>query len=177
MTRRHFSTRGGAQVKIAARSPMSTAAATRRSPSSGVCEGKFQRECDQTFGCRTRSPMVPTDATRWPPCRGQGGMGISKFEVVARDGIEPSTRGFSVQGRAPLGARRPKTGKGFSRTRPNRPPRPSPFRARPTELRTEPAPGAMRVKRLRRGGPNRASTRPGSACAGYQLTARRFTEM
>jgi hypothetical protein len=30
--------------------------------------------------------MVPTDATRWPPCRGQGGMGISKLEVVARDG-------------------------------------------------------------------------------------------
>ena len=86
MTRRHFSTRGGAQVKIAARSPMSTAAATRRSPSSGVCEGKFQRECDQTFGCRTRSPMLPTGATRWPPCRGQGGMGVSKLEVVARDG-------------------------------------------------------------------------------------------
>ena len=30
--------------------------------------------------------MVPTIATRWPPCRGESGMGIKKLEVVARDG-------------------------------------------------------------------------------------------
>ena len=43
------------------------------------------------------SPMVPAIDARWPPCRGQSGMGIKKLEVVARDGIEPSTRGFSVR--------------------------------------------------------------------------------
>jgi hypothetical protein len=53
---------------------------------------------------------------------------IIELEMVARDGIEPSTRGFSVARRARLGARNPKTGKGFSTRRPNRPRRPSPYR-------------------------------------------------
>jgi hypothetical protein len=98
--------------------------------------------------------MVPAIDARWPPCRGESGIRIKKLGVVARVGIEPTTRGFSVQRRGAEGARKPKTGKGFSAARPNRPPRPNRFRALETELRTEPAPGAMRVKGLRAGGPN-----------------------
>ena len=49
-------------------------------------------------------------------------------KVVARDGIEPSTRGFSIQRRARFGASKPKTGNEFPRGRPNRPARPSLFR-------------------------------------------------
>jgi hypothetical protein len=45
--------------------------------------------------------------------------------MVARDGIEPSTRGFSVARRGRFGAKKPKTGDEFSTGRPNRP--------RPTE--------------------------------------------
>jgi len=48
--------------------------------------------------------------------------------VVARGGIEPPTRGFSVRRRGRLGARKPKTGKGFLLGRPNRPARPNPYR-------------------------------------------------
>jgi len=50
--------------------------------------------------------------------------------MVARDGIEPSTRGFSVARRAGFGVREPKTGNEFSQGRPNRPGRPSPDRTR-----------------------------------------------
>ena len=57
-----------------------------------------------------------------------------------------------------MGARNPKNWKGFSTARPNRPPRPNLFRAWPTELRTEPVPGAMRVRGLRLGGPNQGRT-------------------
>ena len=57
--------------------------------------------------------MVPAIATRWPPCRGESGMIINKLGVVARVGIEPSTRRFSLQGRGVGDARKPKTGKGF----------------------------------------------------------------
>jgi len=53
---------------------------------------------------------------------------IIELEVVARDGIEPSTRGFSVRRRARFGASKPKTGEEFSLRRPNRPGRPSLFR-------------------------------------------------
>ena len=48
--------------------------------------------------------------------------------VVARVGIEPTTRGFSVQRRDQFGTSKPKTGDEFLRGRPNRPPRPSLFR-------------------------------------------------
>jgi hypothetical protein len=40
--------------------------------------------------------------------------------MVARDGIEPSTRGFSIQLRARFGARKPKNGNEFSTGRPSR---------------------------------------------------------
>ena len=55
-------------------------------------------------------------------------MQIIELEVVARDGIEPSTRGFSVRRRPGFRASKPKTGDEFSRGRPNRPARPSPCR-------------------------------------------------
>ncbi len=54
---------------------------------------------------------------------------IIELEVVARDGIEPSTRGFSVRRRARFGAPKPKNVEGFPRARPNRLARPSPCRA------------------------------------------------
>jgi len=55
-------------------------------------------------------------------------MQIIELEVVARDGIEPSTRGFSVQRRARFGARKSKKGDAFSTGRPNCAARPSRFR-------------------------------------------------
>jgi len=42
------------------------------------------------------SPMVPAIGARWPPCRGESGMGIKALGVVARGRIELPTRGFSV---------------------------------------------------------------------------------
>ena len=71
------------------------------------------------FGAKSR-PMVRR-SRRKPH-------GIQKLGVVARDGIEPSTRGFSVRRRARFGASKSKTGKGFPPVRPNRPSRPSPSR-------------------------------------------------
>ena len=50
--------------------------------------------------------------------------------MVAGDGIEPSTRGFSVRRRARFGARKPKIGDAFPPRRPNRPARPSLYRTR-----------------------------------------------
>jgi len=58
--------------------------------------------------------MVPAIDARRPPRRGGTGMRIRGFGVVARGRIELPTRGFSVQERAAGGARKPKTGKGFS---------------------------------------------------------------
>ena len=86
-------------------------------------------------------------------------MQIIELEVMARDGIEPSTRGFSVRRRARLGVSKPKTGHAFPRKRPNHPARLSLCRTG-TEN-----PGRVRltrhvVQRLRRiatePGPNRA---------------------
>jgi len=57
--------------------------------------------------------------------------------VVARDGIEPSTRGFSIQRRARFGASKSKTGNGFPLDRPNRPARPSPYRTARAVARLE----------------------------------------
>jgi hypothetical protein len=92
--------------------------------------------------------MVPAIDARWPPCRGESGMRISELGVVARVGIEPTTRGFSVQGRAAGSLSKSNTRKGFPVHRPNRPAGPNRFRAYRTELRTEPVLEAMRVKGL-----------------------------
>lgn len=51
-----------------------------------------------------------------------------ELKVVARVGIEPTTRGFSVRRRARFGASKRKTGDELSLGRPNRPVRPSPSR-------------------------------------------------
>jgi hypothetical protein len=65
-------------------------------------------------------------------------MRFMELGVVARVGIEPSTRGFSVQRRARFGASKPKTGKGFTLGRPNsRGPDPV---QRLTGIATEPLP-------------------------------------
>jgi hypothetical protein len=79
----------------------------------------------------TRFPMVRGSAIDGPgwsaddtrnPCQ------IMELEVVARDGIEPSTRGFSVARRARFGAGKLKKRNGFSRRRRNSPRRPNLFR-------------------------------------------------
>ena len=44
------------------------------------------------------SPMVPAIDARWPTCRVESGMRIKMLGVVARVGIEPTTRGFSAPG-------------------------------------------------------------------------------
>jgi hypothetical protein len=51
-----------------------------------------------------------------------------KYKMVARDGIEPSTCGFSVRQRGRFGANKAKAGEEFSLRRPNRRARPSLFR-------------------------------------------------
>jgi len=71
------------------------------------------------------------------------------MEVVARVGIEPTTRGFSAQRRAQFGASKAKTGKGFPRRRPNRPARPSPYRTVTPKFRPNPR-GADPDQRLAR---------------------------
>jgi hypothetical protein len=48
--------------------------------------------------------------------------------MVAREGIEPPTRGFSAQRSSATGATKPKTGKGLFRDRPGRPEPPTLFR-------------------------------------------------
>jgi hypothetical protein len=57
--------------------------------------------------------------------------------VVARGGIEPPTRGFSVQRRARFGASKPKTGNEFFPSRPNRPARPTPCRTGAPRARSQ----------------------------------------
>ena len=54
--------------------------------------------------------------------------GIHQLEMVARDEIEPSTRGFSVRQRTRFGASKPKKRNAFSASRPNCPARPNPYR-------------------------------------------------
>src|SRR5512144_2618497 len=54
---------------------------------------------------------------------------IKDLGVVARDGIEPSTRGFSVRRSPTEPLSKRKKGKGARRRRPSRAPRPSPCRA------------------------------------------------
>ena len=62
-------------------------------------------------------------------------MQFNDLELVARDGIEPSTRGFSIQQTRQFGASKSKTGKGFLLGRPNRLTRPSPCRTGGRESR------------------------------------------
>jgi len=75
--------------------------------------------------------------------------GIHHLEVVARDGIEPSTRGFSIQRRARFGASKPKTANGIFTGRPNRPRRPSPCRTGTPKFRPN-SRGPDPVQRLAR---------------------------
>ena len=76
------------------------------------------------------SPMVgrysPLAAADSPPVMPENSY-VSK-NWVARGGIEPPTRGFSVRRRARPGAGKPKKGKDLLDGRPNRPPRPSAYR-------------------------------------------------
>ena len=78
---------------------------------------------------------------------------IMELEMVARAGIEPATRGFSVARRARFGARKLKNWNEFSPCRPNRPARPSLLRtpgARPTEP-------SRKLKKRKGGGASRPS--------------------
>ena len=70
------------------------------------------------------------------------------LRVVARGGIEPPTRGFSVRRRARVGASKPKTGNAFSGGRPNRPARPTYPEPEPGEPAHDPRPDP--VQRLAR---------------------------
>ena len=74
---------------------------------------------------------------------------IKNLGVVAGDGIEPSTRGFSVRRSAQFGASKPKTAKKISTRRPNRPTRPSLYRA-PRELTDRTRPSAHALQRVAR---------------------------
>jgi len=56
-----------------------------------------------------------------PPAMPEKPMRFKKLEVVARGGIEPPTRGFSVRRRAGLGVTNRKSGNAVSRGRPKCP--------------------------------------------------------
>ena len=80
-------------------------------------------------------------------------MRFKKLGVVARGGIEPPTRGFSVRRRARFGASKPKTGKRFllaDRTAPPDRSYPEP-RSRKSTLRAE---GTISFNGLGSTGPN-----------------------
>jgi len=92
---------------------------------------------------------------------------IMELEVVARDGIEPSTRGFSVRWRAEFGTSKLKTGNRFSTGRPNRPARPSLFRTPgASSYRTAP-----KLKKRKGGG----ASRPNSDRTAYPAVKRHFS--
>ena len=104
------------------------------------------------------SPFRAKIAPDSPRVMRENPMSFMELGVVARGGIEPPTRGFSVRRRARFGASKPKTGNGFSvadRTAP-------PDRAYP-ELdgrRTpDPAASPMPVNGLLASGPNLFRTR------------------
>src|SRR5688500_4736646 len=63
-------------------------------------------------------------------------MRFKNLGVVARGGIEPPTRGFSVRRRTRLAVAKPKTGKRFPAGRPNRPARPNPCRTGTPQARS-----------------------------------------
>jgi hypothetical protein len=54
----------------------------------------------------------------WPAGDTRNLLQFFELEVVARDGIEPSTRGISVRRRAHVGASKPTTRDNFPRSRP-----------------------------------------------------------
>jgi hypothetical protein len=93
------------------------------------------------------SPRVHHRCSRMVRGRCQKDVAIKYFGMVARDGIEPSTRGFSVQRRARFGATKPKKRKGVPEPRPNRPRRPSPCRT-PRRRPTEPGRGGHAGQRV-----------------------------
>jgi len=98
-------------------------------------------------------------------------MRIKKLEVVARVGIEPSTRGFSVRLRAQFGASKPKTGKDFLPGGPNRRSRPSLSRTGTPEFRPNPR-GPDPDQRLARIATERfPSPGPNGAALGYGALA------
>ena len=134
-----------------------------QAPSDGGGEGLRDRR-PRRGAASTRFPIVRRSAINGPT--GQMSVGdtrnplqIIELEVVARDGIEPSTRGFSGQLTACFGGRKPKKRNAFFKRRPNLPPRPSPDRTprgRPTEPRrgAHAGQGVGRIATER--GPNRA---------------------
>jgi len=63
-----------------------------------------------------------------PAVRTNADLLATPLQVVARDGIEPSTRGFSVRRRARFDATKPKKRNALSPRRPNRSRRPSRLR-------------------------------------------------
>ena len=104
------------------------------------------------------------------------------LEVVARDGIEPSTRGFSRRRRGRFGASKPKTGDEFSRGRPNRPRRPSPYRTEPRNSdRTARGPDSVQrlariaTERFPNRAPNGAALGSGALALTTSRPAPRFT--
>ena len=99
-------------------------------------------------------------------------MQINKLEVVARDGIEPSTRGFSIQRRGRFGASKPKKRDEFSAA-PTEPPSPTEPIPNPAGAgRPNPGAGAMRVNELRASRPSffRTGHRPRRWTTGAQTT-------
>jgi len=90
----------------------------------------------------TRFPIVrgsAIDGHGWSAGDARNPLRIIELEVVARDGIEPSTRGFSVRRRARFGESKPKIGDELSQGRPNRRARPSLFRTPNGDGRPNPA--------------------------------------
>jgi hypothetical protein len=103
------------------------------------CPGSPPRRASNHRPTSRQSGGQPNSAqnlARWSAVHAGNRMQFKKLEVVARDGIEPSTRGFSRRRRAGFGASKPKTGDEFSRGRPNRPARPSLFRTEPLKFRS-----------------------------------------
>jgi len=90
-------------------------------------------------GPNSGSPMVSSIGAYKVRRRLGNRLRIIELGVVARDGIEPSTRGFSVRRSPRFGAGKPKTGNAFSSPRPNRPARPSPSRTGTPKSRPNPA--------------------------------------
>ena len=113
---------GGSSTSIASRSTSRWLSSAARRCVLSHPASPSTRTCATSTSTRTTS----STRRRWrrgsgrrPPCP------AGSRSVVARGGIEPPTRGFSVRRRARFGASKPKTAKGFLGGRPNRPARPS----------------------------------------------------
>ena len=91
----------------------------------------FRRPPPRRVSPPTHFPIVrgsAIDGHGWSAGDARNPFQFMELEVVARAGIEPATRGFSTQRRARFGASKLKKPEVFSRVRPNRPARPSPYR-------------------------------------------------